>query len=356
MRKKIQKIFLGAAILTIVVLLWWGWENYRQHNLAFSSLSGYQIETEQPQVSVEQMAKKVVERYFLQFQPGSMRFRWVLDSYAIESITPLKNNFVQVNLHVRFQDPTEELASFLEGGLDENGMIFCEWVMSLSVFSQPDKEQQISYIKVQDVIRPAAYQILSGEVEEAASSSQPESQAKTPGPEGYEIDASAQVDENVIYSLAAVDFALGGKAFYQLYRTQDGGTVWEMVNQAPFEDYIQRPYQMCFFTQDLGFVLVPLGGKAEGTFFRTDDGGQSFQKLSIPLVPFQEGNETVTPFVQPREIRRKEDCLVMTVGQGQDGDFQGGDWGCLAQFTSEDQGITWQFEQLLEGDKANEPG
>lgn len=70
----------------------------------------------------------------MQFQPGSMRFRWVLDSYAIESITPLKNNFVQVNLHVRFQDPTEELASFLEGGLDENGMIFCEWVMSFVCF------------------------------------------------------------------------------------------------------------------------------------------------------------------------------------------------------------------------------
>ena len=299
MKEKIQKVFLGAAILAIVALIWWGWDFYRQHNLAFSPLSGYQVQTEQPQASAGQLARKVVERYFLQFQPGSMRFRWVLDSYAIESITPLKDDFVQVNLHVRFQNPTQELASFLEGGLDENGVIFCEWVMSLSVFSQTEKGQQVSYIKVQDVIRPAAYQILSGEAEDASSSSQPEPETKTPGPEGYEIDASAQVDESVIYSLAAVDFALGGKVFYQLYCTQDGGATWGMVNQAPFEDYIQRPYQMYFLTRDLGFVLAPLGGKAEGTFFRTDDGGQSFQKLRIPLVPFQQGNETFTPFVQP---------------------------------------------------------
>ncbi len=72
--------------------------------------------------------------------------------------------------------------------------------------------------------------------------------------------------ENTEYGLAAVDYAFGGKTFYRLYRSNDSGKNWLLVNEDPFGGVIRQPYQICFFTKELGFVIVPLSD-GDGSFF-----------------------------------------------------------------------------------------
>ncbi len=95
---------------------------------------------------------------------------------------------------------------------------------------------------------------------------------------------------------------------------------------------------------------------AMALFFRTEDGEAHFENLQIPMMEFENAGFSYVPFVQPKNIEQNGDLLVMTVGQGENGDFKGGEYMCLAQFISNDLGITWRFEKLIEGNVTNELG
>jgi len=167
----------------------------------------------------------------------------------------------------------------------------------------------------------------------------------------FEITAEA---ENTKYGFAAVDYALGGKTFYRLYKSYDGGRNWLLANEDPFGNFINPPNQIYFLDSETGFVTVPLGGE-EAYIFRTGDGGGSFEKIYIPKEEFETAaGFSYAPFVQPLEIMGEDDSLVLTVGQGENGDFNGGD--CLGRFVSADLGKSWSFDGLMDGFSSKEPG
>lgn len=142
------------------------------------------------------------------------------------------------------------------------------------------------------------------------------------------------------YRLEVTDAAAGSRA-YSLTGTTDGGTTWKTINKDPFSGSLGVAAGITFLNDKLGFLCLSSSGGIKGQLYQTEDGGVSYRKVNIPGVKVTLSNgETYNPFDLPGMPYEKDGTLNVLVGQGADGDYNGG---CKALYQSKDNGLTWEF-------------
>lgn len=148
------------------------------------------------------------------------------------------------------------------------------------------------------------------------------------------------LSEQVGYRLQVTDAAAGSR-FYCLNSTSNGGATWKTINADPFSGSLGVAAGVTFLNDKLGFICLSHSGGANGELYRTEDGGVSFKKVSLPAVKATlNGGQTFNPFDLPAMPYEKDGILNVLVGQGADGDYNGGS---KALYQSKDQGKTWQY-------------
>lgn len=148
------------------------------------------------------------------------------------------------------------------------------------------------------------------------------------------------LSEKTGYRLEVTDAAAGSRA-YALERTSDGGTKWTRINGDPFLGDIGAASGIVFLDERLGFLCLAHSGGALGELYRTEDGGTTFTKISFPEVKVPlSGAEPYNPFDLPGMPTKEGENLNILVGQGSDGDYNGG---IKALYRSKDQGKTWEY-------------
>lgn len=144
------------------------------------------------------------------------------------------------------------------------------------------------------------------------------------------------------YRLKVVDAALGSR-FYSLLVTEDGGKNWETLNPDPFLGDTGVSAGISFIDENLGFIAMSHSGGSYGDLYRTEDGGITYEKISLSVVEASlNEKETYEPYDFPAMPYKEDKKLMLLVGQGQDGDYMGGN---KALYESFDDGITWQYKE-----------
>ena len=171
------------------------------------------------------------------------------------------------------------------------------------------------------------------------------SETLTKGNKEQEEEESNGIDkfylsQKIGYKLEVTDAAAGSRA-YALEKTLDGGTKWSLVNGDPFLGEIGAAAGITFLDERLGFLCLAHSGGARGELYRTEDGGTTFTKISFPEVKVPlNGSEPYNPFDLPGMPTKEGENLNISVGQGSDGDYNGG---IKALYRSKDQGKTWEY-------------
>lgn len=148
------------------------------------------------------------------------------------------------------------------------------------------------------------------------------------------------LSKQVGYRLEITGAALGSRA-YSLTGTNDGGQTWKTINSDPFSGRLGSAAGITFLNDKLGFLCLSHSGGSRGQLYRTEDGGASYKEVNFPEVKVAlSGGETYNPFDLPEMPYEKDGILNVLVGQGSDGDYNGG---CKALYQSTDNGIIWKY-------------
>jgi photosystem II stability/assembly factor-like uncharacterized protein len=139
----------------------------------------------------------------------------------------------------------------------------------------------------------------------------------------------------------------GGRTMSQegqtIYKTTNNGKTWKEVGYGPSTWLLQSAG---FVDENLGFMSYPKIEGAETNFYRTEDGGKTFESIKLPVNKQEWMGSTFEPFIQPETPYVEDGELFLLVGQGQQGDFKGGN--VMAKYKSEDRGKTWSFVEWIE--------
>jgi len=153
-------------------------------------------------------------------------------------------------------------------------------------------------------------------------------------------DTESYQSKEVGYHLKVTDAAMGSRA-YSLEGTSNGGGTWETLNADPFSGEIGVAAGITFINDKLGFLCLSHSGGSNAALYRTEDGGLSYKKIALPEVKVKLIDEqTYNPFDFPKMPYEEDGILNILVGQGADGDYNGG---CKALYQSKDEGKTWEY-------------
>lgn len=196
---------------------------------------------------------------------------------------------------------------------------------TVSVFV-PEKESEITpvrYLLVDDALDPEFEQ---GEITESETGTD------------YNTDEEFHLSETEYYRLNVVDAALGSR-YYALERSEDGGKNWDRLNPDPFLGQGGVAAGIIFLDSGLGFMALSHNGGDNAELYRTSDGGATTELVEF-VHPKMEGSDIGEPFDFPGMPYEEDGVLKVQVGQGADGDYQGGK---AALYQSADRGMTWEF-------------
>ncbi|QXE20850.1 hypothetical protein [Clostridium sp. 001] len=172
---------------------------------------------------------------------------------------------------------------------------------------------------------------------------------KTAGPskDNKKSPNQSNSDEDQFYLSKQVGYRLevtaaaAGSRSYSLTGTTDGGQTWKTINEDPFSGSLGSAAGITFLNNKLGFLCLSYSGGSKGQLYRTEDGGRSYKKVNFPEMKVTlNGGEMYNPFDLPGMPYEKDGSLNVLVGQGSDGDYNGG---CKALYQSKDNGVTWQY-------------
>ncbi|MEH6943645.1 WD40/YVTN/BNR-like repeat-containing protein [Bacillus sp. JJ722] len=126
-----------------------------------------------------------------------------------------------------------------------------------------------------------------------------------------------------------------------IYATSDGGKTWREAGYGPITRLLLSGG---FVDENVGFMCY----QEDINFYRTENGGKTFSQVTIPIK--EEWKEV---FTNPETPYKENGYLIVLVGQGSQGDFQGGR--VLAKYHSKDMGKTWEYVELV-NPPSNEEG
>ena len=146
------------------------------------------------------------------------------------------------------------------------------------------------------------------------------------------------VNTNVGFMLEFKDVAMG-IAFGDIKKTNDGGKTWQVVFNGignSDDKVFSRGSKIKFFNENLGFLTMPDGNGYTCELYITEDGGISFTRMNV------QQTEEDSNIYDYYELPETEDdgTLSLKVGQGSDGDYNGGN---SKIYYSNDEGNTWIY-------------
>lgn len=157
----------------------------------------------------------------------------------------------------------------------------------------------------------------------------------------------SNMDKEVFYLSKKIGYrleitgAVAGSRSYSLNGTSDGGTAWKVINEDPFMGMTGTAAGITFINDKLGFLCLSHNGGNNGELYRTEDGGGTYKKVDFQEVKVKlNGGGTYNPFDLPEMPYEKDKILNILIGQGSDGDYNGG---CKALYQSKDEGKTWMY-------------
>lgn len=159
---------------------------------------------------------------------------------------------------------------------------------------------------------------------------------------------SFQTEGGMEYRMVAVDRALGS-SFYVLIGVEDHGKTCAFVNPDPYNGSGGESRWITFIDENLGFSCLAHGAGSYGSLYRTEDGGSSWEIVGYPSAraKFVDGTY-YNPFIMPEKVYEENGILYLEVGQGADGDYYDGELGfCHGLYQSSDRGLNWKFVQNM---------
>jgi hypothetical protein len=90
------------------------------------------------------------------------------------------------------------------------------------------------------------------------------------------------IDELIGWRLIVADAAAGSR-FYEMEKTENGGSTWNIVNDDLFEGKIGVAEGLVFFDDNFGFVGLTGASQSYSQLYVTENGGITFEKLQLPL-------------------------------------------------------------------------
>lgn len=154
----------------------------------------------------------------------------------------------------------------------------------------------------------------------------------------YNTDEEFHLSETEYYRLNVVDAALGSR-YYALEKSKDGGKNWKRLNPDPFLGQGGVAAGIVFLDSDLGFMALSHNGGDNAELYRTGDGGATTELVEF-VHPKMEEVDIGEPFDFSGMPYEENGVLKVQVGQGADGDYQGGR---AAIYQSMDKGMTWEL-------------
>lgn len=125
-----------------------------------------------------------------------------------------------------------------------------------------------------------------------------------------------------------------------VYLTYDGGISWTSVG---IPDSLRLVADGGFVDETTGFLSYGIINPDAPDFYVTNDAGNSWTKAEI-----QVPDEYKEIFVQAESPFILDDQLLLHVNQGPNGDYLGGL--IKGEFSSKDNGLTWEFNREVEPD------
>lgn len=129
-------------------------------------------------------------------------------------------------------------------------------------------------------------------------------------------------DIGIMYEIQDVAMSV---AFGGIKVTNDGGKTWNIVSNG-INDTFKRDSKVKFYTKDLGYLTMPYNGGDSCELYYTLDQGKTFKKVETPHNELQNTDllwEDVYDFYNMPIV--KDNVYYLEVGQGADGDYNGGD-------------------------------
>lgn len=145
------------------------------------------------------------------------------------------------------------------------------------------------------------------------------------------IECLQFIDSKIGYMLKFEDVALGGQAFGELCKTEDGGINWTNIfyGIGDEEKNFRTSTQFKFINEKVGFLSMPSVGGEKSTIYITRDGGYNFDELSISKSDIYDYYNLPTV---------ENGIIYIKISQGSDGDYNGGDY---KVYSSNDNGENW---------------
>lgn len=155
-------------------------------------------------------------------------------------------------------------------------------------------------------------------------------------------------EEGLEYRMIGVDRALGS-SFYVLIGVEGQGRKCTFVNPDPYNGSGGESRWITFLNKDLGFSCLAYAAGSQGSLYRTEDGGSSWEIVEYPSANVKLSDGTYyNPFVMPEEVYEEDGVLYMEAGQGADGDYYDAELGfCHGVYRSFDSGTNWEFVQNI---------
>lgn len=138
------------------------------------------------------------------------------------------------------------------------------------------------------------------------------------------------VSEKVGYIVVTTERVVSTEA-KAIYKTIDGGDNWTEIKPRTNIN-IHKLYQASFLTEKLGFMSMVCGDKPE--LFRTEDGGKTWEVIEITMTNY---------YIQPEIPYFKNGKMYLLLNEGEDG-FQNK----KAVYISNDNGKSFKFEKEIE--------
>ena len=145
------------------------------------------------------------------------------------------------------------------------------------------------------------------------------------------IESVQFIDTKIGYMLKFEDVALGGQAFGELCKTEDGGITWTNIfyGIGDEEKIFRTSTQFKFVNEKVGFLSMPSVGGEKSSMYITRDGGYNFEELIV------EQSDIYDYYNLPTV---ENETIYMKISQGSDGDYNGGDY---KVYYSNDNGENW---------------
>lgn len=150
------------------------------------------------------------------------------------------------------------------------------------------------------------------------------------------------------YRMVVLDAALGSR-MYGLVKSTDGGESWKVESKDPFGES-GMGIDFTFLDESFGFATLMHNGGDEADLFVTENGGKSYERCVMQgfTVTLDDGY-VYNPYDYPQMPYEEDGMIYVLCGQGEDGDYDGGDEAKMAVYESADHGHTFVFKEMKKG-------